>query len=88
MSYSYDIPMGEKCMNVRAYLMREAAVRVSDEKRDIQQLKEQINALETQVQSLKNSNQRRSFMQNFFIAFFIVLVVVIVSIGVINYINN
>ncbi|RJE90561.1 hypothetical protein D3P07_00155 [Paenibacillus sp. 1011MAR3C5] len=58
---------------------------MSDEKRDIQELKQQIHTLEKQVQSLKNMNRGRSSVLNFFIAFVIVLVVVFLSIGVIQY---
>ncbi|REK76387.1 hypothetical protein [Paenibacillus paeoniae] len=59
---------------------------MSDEKRDIQELKQQLNAFEHQVQSLKNTNQKRSTAKTVFVAFLIVLIIIVGSIGVINYI--
>ncbi|MFF2887952.1 hypothetical protein [Paenibacillus sp. NPDC057967] len=61
---------------------------MSEEKRDIQELKQQIHALEKQVQTLKNTSKGRSSVQNFFLAFVIVFVVVLISIGVVHFINQ
>lgn len=56
---------------------------MTNEERDIQELKRQIHALEKRIETLKRKG--RSSAQNFWMAFFIVVMIVLFSIGVIRY---
>jgi len=56
---------------------------MTNEERDIQELKRQIHALEKRIETLKSKS--RSSAQNFWMAFFIVVMIVLFSIGVIRY---
>jgi len=56
---------------------------MTDEERDIQELKRQIQVLEKRIENLKSKS--RSPRQNFWLAFFIVIMIVLFSIGVIRY---
>ncbi|RJX41009.1 hypothetical protein D3P09_03060 [Paenibacillus pinisoli] len=56
---------------------------MTDEERDIQELRRQIHVLEKRIENLKSKS--RSPGQNFWLAFFIVIMIVLFSIGVIRY---